>query len=180
MHEQDIERVLFDAETIRRRVDEVAAEILRAYDGKDLTMVAVLTGSVPFIADLIRRLPRPLRLDCIGATSYKGETKGGELTLTKSLQLDVAGRDVLIVDDILDTGNTLLKIREVIQSLNPRSVKCCVLLEKIQPHAQDIRADFYGFRIPPHFVVGYGLDFREQYRNLPYIATLKRSVIEAL
>jgi len=179
MHEQDIEKILFDAETIRRRVDEVAAEILRAYDGKDLTMVAVLTGSVPFIADLIRRLPRPLRLDCIGAASYRGGTKPTELTLTKSLQLDVANRHVLVVDDILDTGATLLRIRDIISSLGAREVKLCVLLEKEVPHAENIRADFCGFRIPPHFVVGYGLDFREQYRNLPYIATLKRSVIES-
>jgi hypoxanthine phosphoribosyltransferase len=179
MHEDDIEQILYDAETIRRRVDELAAEIMRAYEGRDLTIVAVLTGSVMFIADLVRRLPRPLRLDCIGAASYRGETKPGDLVLTKSLQLDVAGRDVLIVDDILDTGTTLVRLSKIIRALGPRDVKTCVLLEKQVPHAENVHADFCGFRIPPHFVVGYGLDFREQYRNLPYIATLKRDVINS-
>jgi len=179
MHEQDIERVLFDAETIHRRVDELAMEIMRAYEDKDLTIVAVLTGSVMFIADLIRRLPRPLRLDCIGAASYRGEMRPSDLVLTKSLQLDVTDRHVLVVDDILDTGATLVKTRNIIRALNPKDVKLCVLLEKEQPHVANVRADFCGFRIPPQFVVGYGLDFREHYRNLPCIATLKQCVIRS-
>jgi hypoxanthine phosphoribosyltransferase len=142
--------------------------------------VAILTGSTIFVADLLRRLPMQLRLDYIGVSSYRGETRStGELTVTKALKLDVRDRDVLVVDDILDTGLTLVKVREMIQKLEPRSLEFCTFLEKDVPHRENFRADYVAFRIPNRFVVGYGLDYRERYRNLPYVGTLRPEAIAA-
>lgn len=177
MH-QDVDEVLLAEQQIQQRLDELARQIQRDYQGKDLTLVAVLTGSVMFIADLLRRLPMQLRLDYIGVSSYHGETRStGELIVTKALKLDVKGRDVLVVDDILDTGLTLVKIRQMTERLRPRSLRFCVLLEKDVPHQDNFKADYVGFRIPNKFVVGYGLDYRERYRNLPYVGTLKPEAI---
>jgi hypoxanthine phosphoribosyltransferase len=177
---QDLEEVLLTEEQIRHRLDDLAVEIQRDYAEKDLTLVAILTGSVMFIADLLRRLPMQLRLDYIGVSSYHGETRStGELILTKALKLDVRDRDVLVVDDILDTGLTLVNIRAMLQKLQPRSVKFCTFLEKDIPHRENFRADYVGFRIPNKFVVGYGLDYRERYRNLPYVGTLRPEAIAA-
>ena len=175
-----VEQVLLDERQIQQRMDALAGQIQRDYDGKDLTLVAVLTGSVMFIADLLRRLPMQLRLDYIGVSSYHGQTRStGELIVTKALRLDVTGRDVLVVDDILDTGLTLVKIRDMVAALKPRSLKFCVLLEKEVPHRDEFKADYVAFPIPDKFVVGYGLDFRERYRNLPYVATLTPAAIAA-
>jgi len=177
---QDLEEVLLTEEQIRHRLNDLAGEIQRDYAEKDLTLVAILTGSVMFIADLLRRLPMQLRLDYIGVSSYHGETRStGELILTKALKLDVRDRDVLVVDDILDTGLTLVNIRAMLQKLQPRSVKFCTFLEKDIPHRENFQADYVGFRIPNKFVVGYGLDYRERYRNLPYVGTLRPEAIAA-
>lgn len=177
---QDIDEILLPEPLIRERLDSLAGELRRDYAEKDLTLVAVMTGSVLFVADLIRRLPMQLRLDYMGVSSYHGETRStGELIVTKTLRLDVRGRDVLVVDDILDTGLTLVKIREMIGQLNPRSLKFCVFLEKEIPHHENFQADYVGFRIPNKFVVGYGLDYRERYRNLPYVGTLLPAAIAA-
>ena len=176
----DLEEVLLTEFQIRQRLDELAAEIERDYAGKDLTVVGILTGGMIFIADLVRRLPMQLRLDYIGVSSYHGETRStGELILTKALKLDLRGRDVLVVDDILDTGLTLVKIREMLQKFAPRTVKFCTLLEKDVPHQEDFRADYVAFQIPNKFVVGYGLDYRERYRNLPYVGILRPEAIAA-
>jgi hypoxanthine phosphoribosyltransferase len=177
---QDLEEVLLTEEQIQHRLNDLAMEIQRDYAGKDLTLVAILTGSVMFVADLLRRLPMQLRLDYIGVSSYHGETRStGELILTKALKLDVRDRDVLVVDDILDTGLTLVNIRTMLQRLQPRSVKFCTFLEKDIPHRENFQADYVGFRIPNKFVVGYGLDYRERYRNLPYVGTLRPEAIAA-
>ena len=176
----DLEEILLTEDEIQRRLDELARQIEHDYTECDLTLVGVLTGSVLFIADLLRRLPMQLRLDYIGVSSYHGQTRStGELIVTKALRLDVRGRDVLVVDDILDTGQTLVKIREMIQRLEPRSLKFGVFLEKDIPHREDFRADYVAFHIPNKFVVGYGLDYRERYRNLPYVGTLKPAVYES-
>ncbi len=175
---EDLDEILLTEQQIQERLDSLAAELQREYVEKDLTLVAVLTGSVMFVADLLRRLPVQLRLDYLGVSRYHGQTRStGELIITKALKLDVRNRHVLVVDDILDTGLTLVKVREIIQRLQPRSLKFCVLLEKDVPHEEQFTADFIGFRIPNNFVVGYGLDFQERYRNLPYVGTLKREVI---
>jgi hypoxanthine phosphoribosyltransferase len=177
---QDVDEILLTEEQIRQRLDELASEIQREFAERDLTLVSILTGSTMFVADLLRRLPIQLRLDHIGVSSYHGETRSsGELIVTKALKLDVRDRDVLVVDDILDTGLTLVKIREMIEDLQPRSLKFCVFLEKDVPHRENFRADYVGFRIPNKFVVGYGLDYRERYRNLPYVGTLRPEAIAA-
>ena len=176
----DLEEILLTEEQIRSRLDALALELQHEYAGKDLTVVAILTGSVMFIADLLRRLPMQLRLDYIGVSSYHGETRStGELIVTKALKLDVRDRDVLVVDDILDTGLTLVNIRAMIQKLQPRSVKFCTLLEKDVPHQENFQADYVAFHIPNKFVVGYGLDYHERYRNLPYVGTLRPEAIAA-
>jgi hypoxanthine phosphoribosyltransferase len=176
----DLDEILLTEEQIQRQLDKLALEIQSDYAEKDLTLVAILTGSVMFIADLLRRLPMQLRLDYIGVSSYRGETRStGELIVTKALKLDVRDRDVLVVDDILDTGLTLVKVRGMIQELQPRSLKFCAFLEKDIPHRENFQADYVAFRIPNKFVVGYGLDYRERCRNLPFVGTLKPEAISA-
>ena len=178
---EDVEEILLSSEQIAGRLDTLAGELRRDYADQDLTLVAVLTGSVMFIADLLKRLPIPVRLDYIGVSSYRGlRSSPDDFTLTKALQLDVRGHDVLVVDDILDTGRTLVRIREMIGKLQPRSLRSCVLLEKDVPHDARFQADYVGFHVPDKFVVGYGLDYRERFRNLPYIATLKPEVLATL
>jgi len=177
----DIAEILLTESQIQTRLDELAAAIQCDYAGKDLTVVGVLTGSVMFVADLLRRLPIPLRLDNIGVSSYLGATQpSGEFTITKALRLDVRDRDVLVVDDILDTGHTLRRICDLVSALQPRSLKTCVFLEKQVARPATLRADYVAFQIPNQFVVGYGLDYRERYRNLPYVATLQPAALAAL
>jgi hypoxanthine phosphoribosyltransferase len=176
----DLDEILLTEEQIQQRLDELAAEIRRDYDGKDLILIGVLTGTVLFMADLVRRLPIPLRLDYIGVSSYRGGTQTTrDLVVTKSLKLEVRDRHVLVVDDILDSGLTLGKVQEIVRQLQPRDLRLCVLLEKDIPHEDNVRADYVAFHIPNKFVVGYGLDYEERYRNLPFVATLKPSVIAA-
>jgi len=176
----DLDEILLSEIQIQNRLNELGKDLERDYAGRDLTMIAVLTGSVLFAADLLRRLSLQVRLDCLGISSYHGQTRSsGEVTITKALHLDVRDRDVLVVDDILDTGLTLVKIREMLGKLQPRSLKFGVFLEKEVPHHENFRADYVAFCIPNKFVVGYGLDYLERYRNLPYVGTLKPSVIAA-
>ncbi len=173
----DLQEVLLTEAQIQQRIDELAAQLQRDYTDKDLTLVPLLTGSVMFVADLLRRVPGPLRLDFLGVSSYHGETRSsGDIHITKALQLNVCDRDVLVVDDILDTGLTLVRVRDLIATLRPRSLKFCVFLEKEIPHHAGFRADYTGFRIPDKFVVGYGLDYQEQYRNLPCVGVLKPEI----
>jgi hypoxanthine phosphoribosyltransferase len=173
--ESNIERVLIPAEAISKRLDELATEILQEYQETELTVLTVLTGSLVFTADLLRRVPLPLRLDCLSVSSYHGGTESsGEITFDQVALPDLDGRHVLILDDILDTGLTLDSIREkLLAETNPLSIKTCVLLRKQKPRLQSEQVDFVGFDIGNEFVVGYGLDYQEQYRNLPYIGVLK-------
>ncbi len=176
----DLAEVLLTEAQIQHRLDELAATIQRDYAGRELTLIGILTGSVIFMADLLRRLALPVRLDCVGVVSYHGATAStGEVTWTKFLRLDVRDHEVLVVDDILDTGLTLLRVREAIQKLQPRSLKFAAFLEKDVPHRDGCRADYVAFKIPDKFVVGYGLDYRERYRNLPYVGVLKPEVAGA-
>lgn len=175
---KDLEEVLLTEEQIQRRLDELARELERDYAGRELTLVALLTGSVLFVADLVRRLPVPLRLDFLGISSYRGQTSSSrDLNLTKTLHLDVRDRDVLVVDDVWDTGLTLALVRDLIAAMRPRSLRFCVLLEKDVPHQTDVVADYVGFRIPARFVIGYGLDYQERYRNLPCIGVPKPDIL---
>ncbi|MCX7885925.1 MAG: hypoxanthine phosphoribosyltransferase [Verrucomicrobiae bacterium] len=177
---EDLEEVLLTEAQIQRRLDELAAQLRSDYAGRELTMVGLLTGSVLFVADLVRRLPGRLRLDFLGISSYRGETaSSNRLNVTKELQLDVRDRDVLVVDDIWDTGATLARARDLIVQMGPRSLKFCVLLEKDVRLQTDVVADYVGFRIPARFVIGYGLDYQERYRNLPCIGVLKPDVLSS-
>jgi len=168
----EIECVLIPAAVLRRRVREIAADVERDYQGRELVIVSLLTGTVLFLADLIRHISLPLRLDFIGVSSYGAGTVSRELVFTKELRLDVKGRDVLLVDDILDTGRTMEAVLARLTDLRPASVKTCVLLDKSARRIVKIEADYVGFRIPNLFVVGYGLDFAERYRNLPFVGVL--------
>ena len=172
----EVERVLIQEERIGRRVRALAAQIEKDYRGRDLVLVALLNGTVMFLADLIRHLKIPLRLDFIGVSSYGAGTHSGELVFTKELRLDVKGRDVLLVDDILDTGRTLKRVSATVRALKPRSLKVCVFLNKEARRTESVAADYIGFDIPDYFVVGYGLDFAERYRNLPFVGVLREEV----
>jgi hypoxanthine phosphoribosyltransferase len=173
--QEDLERVLFDEATILRRLDELAAEISSEYRGRELTVIAVLNGSIILMADLLRRIPLPLKLDCLSVASYHGgTTTSGEIIFNQIALPDVAGRHILILDDILDSGVTLGAIRDKLESKNPSSVKICVLLRKLRPRLRPVEADYVGFNIDDEFVVGYGLDYMEHYRNLPCIGVLRK------
>ena len=174
----DIDRILFHEQTILSRLDAMAAEITEAYRGKELTVVAVLNGSLIFAADLLRRIPLPLKLDCVSAASYHGGTaSSGAVTFAPGGLPDLAGREVLVIDDILDSGRTLRAIcARLDQEARPKSVRICVLLEKRAPRAVEVSADFVGFQIENEFVVGYGLDCAGRYRNLPFVGVLKAGI----
>jgi hypoxanthine phosphoribosyltransferase len=169
---KEVERVLITEEQLARRVKILAAEIERDFRGRETVVVSLLSGTVMFLADLIRHLNLPLRLDFIGVSSYGAGTESGELVFTKELRLDVRGRDVLLVDDILDTGKTMSRVLPKLRALKPRRIKVCVLLDKPSHRVEKIRADYVGFAVPDFFVVGYGLDFAERYRNLPFVGIL--------
>ncbi len=169
---KEVERVLITDRQIEQRIRQMSREIMRDYTGRGIVVVSLLNGTVMFLADLIRHLSLPLRLDFIGVSSYGAGTESGDLVFTKELRLDVRGRDVLLVDDILDTGKTLYRVVEKLRALKPRRIKKCVLLDKPARRVESVEADYVGFEIPDVFVVGYGLDFAESYRNLPFVGVL--------
>jgi hypoxanthine phosphoribosyltransferase len=170
---KEVETVLITREQIARRVQELSRAIASDFAGRDLVVVSLLNGTVMFLADLVRHLEMPLHLDFIGVSSYGAGTVSRELVYTKELRLDVRGRDVLLVDDILDTGKTLHAVIKKLRELKPRRIKTCVLLDKPAGRKQKIEADYVGFKIPDLFVIGYGLDYAERYRNLPFVGVLK-------
>lgn len=176
----DLKRVLFHETTILSRLDEMAAEIADAYLGKDLTVVAILNGSLIFMADLLRRIPLPLRLDCLSVSSYHDDVESSGVVTFNQLSLPkVKGRHVILLDDILDSGRTLAAIQErMSREGEALSIRICVLLKKCKQRACAVRADFTGFEIDDEFVVGYGLDYAERYRNLPLIGILKDEVVK--
>jgi hypoxanthine phosphoribosyltransferase len=169
---RDVERVLIPEEQIARRVKTLTRNIERDFRGRETVVISLLSGTVMFLADLIRHLNLPLRLDFIGVSSYGAGTESGELVFTKELRLDVRNRDVLLVDDILDTGKTLSRVVAKLRALKPRRLRTCVLLDKPSRRVENIHADYVGFSIPNLFVIGYGLDFAERYRNLPFVGVL--------
>jgi hypoxanthine phosphoribosyltransferase len=173
----DLERILFDEKTISRRLDELAAQISTDYHDRELTVIAILNGSLIFMADLLRRIPLPLKLDCLSVASYHGLQSSGELIFRQVAPPDVAGRHILLLDDILDSGTTLDAIRERLETASPRTIRVCVLLRKTKLRMLAIDADYVGFDIADEFVVGYGLDYMERYRNLPYIAVLRKELM---
>jgi hypoxanthine phosphoribosyltransferase len=177
--QEDLERVLFDEATILRRLDVLAAQISDDYRDRELTVIAILNGSLIFMADLLRRIPLPLKLDCLSVASYHGGLEtSGEVIFRQIAPPDVAGRHILLLDDILDSGVTINAIREKLQTANPRSIRVCVLLRKMKERARPADADYVGFDIADEFVVGYGLDYMERYRNFPCIGVLKKELVQ--
>ena len=177
MLEQDIERVLFSEEELDRRVSEIAAEINRDYAGKEPMLISVLRGSFVFMADLIRKIEVPCTVDFMSVSSYgRGTTSSGQVQITKDLSDDIEGKDIIVVEDILDSGNTLSYLLQLLRARKPASMRLCTLLDKPDRRVKEVHVDYTGFTIPDEFVVGYGLDYAEKYRNLPYIGILKPRV----
>lgn len=170
----DLEAVLYTDQQIKRRVRGLAREIKAVYGDNEFTIISLINGAVMFTADLMRQIDNPVRLDCIRVSSYGNTTKSvGAPQIVADLTLDIKGRDVLVIDDILDTGKTLSLVASLARKLRPASLRSCVLLDKKARREVEFEADFVGFEIPNKFVVGYGLDFAERYRNLPCIGVLK-------
>ena len=172
-------KTLLSESRLREGVDEMAAAITARYGVKPLTIVAVMTGSLVLLADLIRQLKMPLRVSLIQASSYRGGTESGALWIRDDMMLDVTDKDVLVVDDIFDTGKTLQAVLRCIGEMQPSSVASAVLLHKEGRQQVEMEPDFVAFRIPDEFVVGYGLDYQDLYRNLPFLAVLEPSEIAA-
>ena len=175
--DRDVERVLFSEEELRRRVAEIAAEIDRDYAGKEPLLVSVLRGSFVFMADLVRQIHLPCTVDFMAVSSYgSGTSSSGQVKIVKDLSEHIEGRDLIVVEDILDSGNTLSYLLKLLQARRPASIRLCTLLDKPERRVKPVEVHYSGFTIPDAFVVGYGLDYAEHYRNLPYIGILKPEV----
>ena len=176
---EDIDHVLLSEEDIQEIVDRIGKQVSEDYKGKNLVLVSVLKGSVVFMADLMRAITIPANIDFMVVSSYGGSTtSSGSVKIIKDLDLDLSGLDLLIVEDILDTGRTLYNLREILKTRNPSSIKLCTFLDKPERRVADIQADYVGAVVPDEFVVGYGLDYDQDYRNLPFLGVLKPSVYE--
>lgn len=176
MH-QDIKKILISEREIQSRCEELGAIISRDYAGKKLVLVGLLKGSVPFISDLCKRITVPLQMEFMDVSSYHGGTAStGQIKVNKDLDADIAGHDVLIVEDIIDTGLTLHTVIRMLKLKGANSVKVVTLLDKPEGRLVELQADYIGFTIPKEFVVGYGLDYQQYYRNLPYVGVLKEEV----
>ena len=162
--------LLYSRDQIAQRVRELAASISADYTGSDLVLIGILRGAFVFLADLIRQLTIPVKVDFVGAASYGSQTQtSGQVAITKELQVPVAGRELLLVEDIEDTGVTLQAIQNKLKELGPRSIKVCTLIDKRERRLVDVPVDYVGFTIAKGFIVGYGIDYAEQYRYLPDI-----------
>ena len=176
MH-NDILGVLYSEEVLKERVAEIAALIRKDFDGKDFLTVGVLRGAIMFYADLVRELDIPLSMNFMAVSSYGASTKSsGAVRIQYDLEEDIAGRNVLIVEDIVDSGLTLQYLTKTLRSRNPASLKTCCLFDKPSRRTVDFTPDYVGFEVPDVFIVGYGLDYGEKYRNLKYIGELKPSI----
>ena len=171
------DELLITRDQIAVRVKEMGAEITRDFEGKDLTVICILKGAVVFFVDLIREIDLPMTMDFMAISSYGSATKSsGVVQITRDLQRDISGRDIIIVEDILDSGNTLYFLTEYLKTKGAASVTIATLLDKPASREKPITADYAGFEVPDEFVVGYGLDYCQQYRNMPYIGVLKPEV----
>ena len=174
---EDILKVLLSEDDIAARVAEIGAQISRDYAGKRLVMVSVLKGSVVFMADLVRQIHLPCTVDFMAVSSYgAGTASSGQVRIIKDLSEHIEGRDVIVVEDILDSGNTLSYLLKILENRHPASIRLCTLLDKPDRRVKPVEVHYSGFTIPDAFVVGYGLDYAEKYRNLPYIGILKPRV----
>lgn len=173
----DVKELLLSEEQLKTRVRELAAEINRDYAGEELTLVSVLRGAFVFMADLARAIDLTCKIDFLAVSSYgSGTSSTGQVQITKDLSEDVSGQHILVVEDILDSGNTLSYLLKLLAARKPATLRLCTLLDKPERREKPVKLDYCGFTIPDAFVVGYGLDYNEHYRNLPYIGILKPSV----
>ena len=177
--DENIQEVLVSEKQLKKRIKEMAEEITRDYAGKAPLMVGILRGSYIFMADLVRHIDLPISMDFMVVSSYgAGTVSSGLVNIKKDLEEDIKGRDVIIVEDILDTGNTLVKLTAELLKRRPASLKLCVMLDKPSRRTTPIKADYVGFSIPDAYVVGFGLDFDQGYRQLPYVGVLKPEIYE--
>lgn len=173
----DLDYVMYTPEQIQARVQELGAEITKDFAGKEPIVLCIMKGSLVFTADLMRAINLPCTLESISLSSYRAmATRPGELTMTQPFDIEVTEKDILVVEDILDTGNTLSFVMDLLAKQNPSTLKLAVLLDKPSRRVADVKSDYTGFEIPDAFIVGYGLDFNQHYRNLPCIGVLKPSV----
>ena len=175
---QDIAKILYSENEIRARVKELGAQISRDYAGKVPIVIGILKGAIIFYADLLRECDMAARLEFMAVSSYGAGTTSGKLVFKKDTDADLTGRDILIVEDIIDSGHTLHMLKDELQKRNPASIRICALLNKPARREAEVTADYIGFVCADEFVVGYGLDFAEKYRNLPYIGVLKPQIYE--
>lgn len=179
INSDEIKEVLLSEQEIKEIVARLGREITEDYKGKNLLVVSVLKGSVMIMADLLREIKLPCRIDFMAVSSYgAGTTSTGNVKIIKDLDINLAGYDILIVEDILDSGATLSSLKEILLTRKPASVKICTFLDKPDRRKANIVADYVGAQIPDEFVVGYGLDYDEKYRNLPFVGVLSPSVYE--
>lgn len=173
----DVESVLLSAEELAKRIEEIGSEITADYAGKEILMIGVLRGAVVFMADLARAIKVPVAIDFMAVSSYgAGTSSSGVVRILKDLDEDVAGKHVLVVEDIIDSGLTLNYLLDNLKSRKPASIKLCTLLNKPERRKVNVNIDYNGFDVPDYFVIGYGLDYAEKYRNLPFIGILKPEV----
>ena len=176
---EDIKGVLLSEEEISGRVEALGKQISEDYQGKNLLMISVLKGSIVFMADLMRSLTVPAAIDFMAVSSYGSGTKSsGVVKIVKDIDIDLEGKDVLIVEDILDSGMTLAYLKELLERRNPASIRIVTLLDKPSRRKAGVKPDYCGFEVPDEFLIGYGLDYAEKYRNIPYIGILKPEVYE--
>ena len=175
--DNDIQEVLFSEEQLKNRVQEIARQITADYQGKEIMLISVLRGSFVFMADLCRAIDLPCTLDFMAVSSYgKGTKSSGQVQITKDLSEDITDRHIIVVEDSLDSGNTLSYLLKILENRHPASIRLCTLLDKPDRRVKPVQVHYSGFTIPDAFVVGYGLDYAEKYRNLPYIGILKPRV----
>ena len=175
----DIEKILYSEQDIRQKVEELGKQISSDYKGKNPLLISILKGGVVFLADIMRAVSIPVEIEFMGVASYGNSTKStGVVQITKDCNIDISNRHVLIIEDIVDTGLSLNYILRYLQGKNPRSLRICVLLDKVDTHEPDIEMAYKAFDVPDEFIVGYGLDYDEKYRNLPYIGILKKEIYQ--
>lgn len=177
IHDQDMKEILFSQDQLKAKIAELGAAITRDYAGKKLLMVSILKGSIMVMADLMRAVNLPLQIDFMNVSSYgAGTASKGSVKILKDLDVDIKGLDVLIVEDILDSGITLYNMIKMLQQRHPNSIEICTLFSKPSRRQVEVVAKYIGFEIPDAFIVGYGLDYAERYRNVPYVGVLKEEV----
>ena len=176
---RDIEKILIDKEEIKTIVTDVANKINADYGDEELTVIVILRGSMVFASDLIRKLKMPVKVEFMRASSYgSGTASSGFINIKQDIESDVTDKNLLIIEDIIDSGNTLYRLKNILIERNPKSVKICALLDKPDRRVTDVDVEYVGREIKNEFVVGYGLDYNEYYRNLPFIGVLKREIYE--